>query len=281
MIAVWLIEADVFGESFDALKAEIRRQGMVWEIVQARPFLNGLVPRIGAHQLSENDCVVFSGTYPLMRHIQLHYHWMPGGWCTAENFECAGYYAHFRRHLLNQDHAILGIDEALTQVENLFAQFAREGQVFFRPGGVQKTFTGRCVDRQQFVLALQSARYSRGSVLVAPPREITDEWRLVISRGRVIAASQYRSAGRLQVTPGCRKDVTTYADSLLAEIPWRPDPIFMMDVCRSNGALYLLELNSFSCSGLYQCDPGAVITEVRALAVEAWQQTEKTTSQAG
>ena len=29
--------------------------------------------------------IVFSGSYPLMRHIQLHTRWRPGGWCAAEN----------------------------------------------------------------------------------------------------------------------------------------------------------------------------------------------------
>src|SRR5438067_6039373 len=113
MIPTWLIEADVFGRSFEPVKAEIRQQGMVWDIVQPRPFLNGVVPVVGGHRLTDDDCVIFSGTFPLMRHIQLHYSWVPGGWCSAENFDCATYYRHFGRHLLNQAHAILTIDEAL------------------------------------------------------------------------------------------------------------------------------------------------------------------------
>ena len=35
--------------------------------------------------------------------------------------------------------------------------------------------------------------------------------------------------------------------------------------------LYLVELNSFSCSGFYQCDPAAVVREIKRLAVEQWQ----------
>jgi hypothetical protein len=127
------------------------------------------------------------------------------------------------------------------------------------------------MDRDSFVLALQSARYAGGTVLVASPRPIAREWRVVVARGQFIAASQYRSESQIDVSPGCPREVRAYVEALLAEVAYRPDPIFMMDVCTSGDELYLLELNSFSCSGLYQCDPAAVVREVKHLATEAWQ----------
>jgi hypothetical protein len=271
MIPIWLIEADVFGRSFEPVKVEARQQGMVWEIVQPGPFLNGVVPTVNGHRLAEQDCVVFSGTFPLMRHIQLHCPWIPGGWCTADNFDCARYYPYFGRLLLNHAHAILPLEEALAGVEEIFAQFGRGGQAFVRPCGVHKTFTGRCVDREAFVFALESARYAKGCVLVASPQDISQEWRVVVARGRFVAASLYRSEGRHTESPGCPREVRAYVDRLLAEVPYRPDPIYMMDLCASGNDLFLLELNSFSCSGLYRCDPAAVVKEVKGLAIEQWQ----------
>ncbi len=274
MVPIWLIEADAFGRSFEPVKVEARQQGMVWEIVQPGPFLNGLVPRVNGHRLTDRDCVVFSGTFPLMRHIQLHYPWIPGGWCTADRFDCSNYYPYFGRHLLNREHAILTLEEALSQAGAIFAQFDRGGQVFVRPCGVQKTFTGRCVDRDEFVLALESARYAKGAVLVASPREISQEWRVVIARGRFVAASLYRAEGYHTELSSCPPEVRAYVDRLLSEIPYRPDPIYMMDVCASGNNLFLLELNSFSCSGLYRCDPAAVVREVKGLAIEQWQESK-------
>jgi len=63
-------------------------------------------------------------------------------------------------------------------------------------------------------------------------------------------------------------------DGLLAEVPYRPDPIYMMDICVSGNKLHLLELNSFSCSGLYQCDPSAVVNTVKELALDEWQRAQ-------
>jgi hypothetical protein len=45
----------------------------------------------------------------------------------------------------------------------------------------------------------------------------------------------------------------------------------MMDICESEGELFLLELNSFSCSALYQCDFTAVVAAASELATRAWE----------
>jgi hypothetical protein len=272
MTPVWLIEADVFGRSFEPIKAAIRQHGMAWEIVHPGPFLNGVVPALGGHRLNDQDCVIFSGTFPLMRHIQLHYAWRPGGWCTAEHFDCRNYYPHFGRRLLNHEHAILTLEEALNRVGEVFAQFGKGGQVFIRPCGVQKTFTGRCVDREEFVLAVESARYANVPILIAAPQTIAREWRVVVSRGRLVAASQYKSDGAHREAPGCPREVRTFVDRLLSDVRYRPDPIYLMDIGESANSFYLIELNSFSCSGLYQCDASEVVREVKGLAIEEWRQ---------
>ena len=47
---------------------------------------------------------------------------------------------------------------------------------------------------------------------------------------------------------GCPAEVRAFATKMLAEVRWRPDPIFMMDVCQAEGRLRLIELNGFSIS---------------------------------
>lgn len=274
MVPVWLFEVDVFGRSMEPMKVEARQQGMGWGLVQPRPFLAGQAPDVSGIRLTDQDCVIFSGTFPLMRHIQLHRKWSPGGWCTAENLDCRAYYPAFGQHLLNHANVVLSMDDALAGAGGLFARFGREGRVFARPVGVQKTFTGRCMEPDDFSRALESSRYTREPVLIASPREVEREWRVVVARGRFVAASQYMQEGRYAESPGCPREVRDYVGRILAEVPYRPDPIYTMDICVSEGGLHVLELNSFSCSGLYQCDAAAVVAEVKALAVEAWRQAK-------
>ena len=73
------------------------------------------------------------------------------------------------------------------------------------------------------------------------------------------------------VAPGCPQVVRDYAEAMLAEVSWRPDPVFMLDVCEADGQLWLVEINGFSCSWLYQCDLAAVVAEASGLATQAWE----------
>jgi hypothetical protein len=45
----------------------------------------------------------------------------------------------------------------------------------------------------------------------------------------------------------------------------------MLDVCESEGGLYLLELNGFSSSAVYPCDHAAVVSAASDLAARRWR----------
>jgi hypothetical protein len=150
--------------------------------------------------------------------------------------------------------------------------FGRDDEVFVRPKGCHKLFTGRCVYRDDFASALAPTRYDPATlVVVAAPREIDREWRLVVAGGRVVAASQYAERGGKSVAPGCPEPVRAYAEGMLAEVPWRPDPIFMLNVCEAGGRVWLVELNGFSTSWLSQCDLAAAVGQASELAAAAWE----------
>jgi hypothetical protein len=100
--------------------------------------------------------------------------------------------------------------------------------------------------------------------LVARPKKIAREWRLIVAAGEVIAGSQYRSDGG--TTAGCPEEGTAFAAKMLRDVDWRPDPMFVMDVCDSEDGLRLLELNSFSCSGHYLADLATVVERASELA---------------
>jgi hypothetical protein len=56
-------------------------------------------------------------------------------------------------------------------------------------------------------------------------------------------------------------------------VRWRPDPIFMLDICEAEERFWLVEINGFSCSWLYACDLAAVVREASRLASECWKGT--------
>jgi hypothetical protein len=272
MRPVWLIEAGVYGAEADPLLAEIRRQGMAADVVPHQSLKKGSAPVIDGQPLPQDACVIGYGTFPFAREIQLHQRWVPGAWCNPEKLDCATYFAYFGKFLLNQHYAILPGVEAIRQRDWLFSVFGRGEEVFARPTSCHKLFVGRRISRETFNNALAPTRYDPATlVVVAPPKEIACEWRLVVVGDRVVAGSQYAQDGTRAISPNCPGEVRAFTESMLAEVRWRPDPIFMLDVCESEGRLWLVELNSFSCSWLYQCDLCAVVAEASALARQVWE----------
>jgi hypothetical protein len=270
MLPVWLIEAGVYGEEARPLLAEIRRQGMAAEFVSHSALCKGSAVTVAGRRLEDGDCAIGYGTFPFARQIQLHHRWIPGAWCSPENLDCTTYFAHFGRFLLNQQYAILPGVEAIRMQDWLFSVFAEDNQIFARPAGCHKLFTGRRIPRESFADALAPTRYDPATlVVIASPRPIGREWRLVVAAGRVIAASQYARAGERAVSKGCPDETVAFAENMLTEVRWRPDPVFMLDVCESDARLWLVELNGFSCSWLYACDPAPVVATVSELASRA------------
>ena len=43
------------------------------------------------------------------------------------------------------------------------------------------------------------------------------------------------------------------------QVSWYPESVYTLDICESEGKLYVLELGSFSCAGEYACDLSAIV----------------------
>jgi hypothetical protein len=271
MHPTWLIEAGVYHEEADTLLAEIRRQGMTGGIVPHSRLRPGAVLVLEGQHIPPDGCVIGYGTFPFARQIQLHFRWSPGAWCDAESLDCSTYFAYFGKYLLNQHYAIMPGVEAIRQGDWLFSVFGGGEEVFARPTGCHKLFVGRCIQRESFASALAPSRYDPATqVVIAAPREIGREWRVVVIGDSVIAASRYAEDGAKSVVAGCPDEVRDFVAGMLKAVSWRPDPIFMMDVCESDGRLWLVELNGFSCSWLYECDLPKVVGRASELAVRQW-----------
>ena len=253
-LPTWLIESGVYGAEVEPLAAEVRRQGMDCRFVSYREVVKGPYP------LPPGAFAIVYGTYPTVRHAMLHRGWVPGGWCSPEKLDCAAYYPHFAAFLLNDRHEILTGVDAFRECGRLYHSFGAGGHVFARPTSVHKLFVGRLIAEVEFEAALAPTRYDpETKVVVAAPRELGREWRLVVAGDEVVAGSQYAEGGVKSVAPGCPDEVLSFARAMLASVRWQPDELFMLDVCESDSGLRLVELNGFSCSWLYACDAGKVV----------------------
>lgn len=216
MKPTWLIERGVYGEYAIALKAEVERQGTNCFEVDYRPGKQPPGDIVGCWNLAEDACAVVWGTLPLVRQVQLHHSWVPGGWCNVENLDGSAYYAQFGQLLLNHHCAILPGVQAFELEDDLFSKFGINDEIFVRSSGVQKLFPGKVVYKDNFQEAIAASRYDPTMlVLVSTPKEIGREWRLVIAQDEVIAASQYRDNGALATYPDYSEHVAQFAADAL------------------------------------------------------------------
>jgi hypothetical protein len=109
--------------------------------------------------------------------------------------------------------------------------------------------------------------------VIASPQPISREWRVVVIEDQIVSGSQYAVGGERAIAVDFPSEVHAFAESMLSAVRWRPDPAFMLDVCESAGRLWLVELNSFSGSWLYQCELSAVVSAASELCKRIWRQS--------
>ncbi len=275
MKAKWLLEEDVFQENLDGIKQAIISQGMEYKMLKYIPF-EGTV--FDQYNPNREDCVIGYGSLGMTQQLLRKTRWVPGAWCNLKHFECKHYYAYLGQYLLNSEYIMLPYGELLRQKYMLFSMLGMHNTLFIRPSSGFKTFTGKVVHRDDYEKEVEYFGFydvtPEELVVVAKPRAIQGEWRVVVVNGKPVAASMYKWGGKPKVEAGCPTDVWEYAAEV-AKI-WQPERCFVIDVCNvhfhSFRTLRVVEINSFSSSGLYACDKNAVVEAVSAAAVEEYEE---------
>jgi len=271
----WMIE-DFEGRGIlDPLIGEIKVQGMKCEIVTYIPFQSGKYDNY-----LDEDCVIFYGSLNLASQIHRTKPWVPGSICNFKNLCCLTYYSYWGQYLLNKDYIMLPLMELNRRKEDIYKQFGIDGCIFMRPDSGFKCFSGDVykiedVDSEINVINnYASKNIDEILVVISSPKKITAEWRCVVVNKKVVASSQYKENGKLDIKEGAEKDVIDLANEV-ASSEWQPDKAYTLDICKSNGEFYLLEANSFSCSGFYKCNPKPIVTIVSKIALEEWQEYQE------
>lgn len=267
----WLVESFERDMAIDYLVNEIRLQGMECSVVEYIPFESG-----SYNQYNNNDCVVFHGSLNLARQIQREKGWIPGVICNFDNFKCSTYYSYWGKYLLNDDYIMLPMMEFYRRRHSIYNWYGCDNTVFIRPDSGSKTFGGMTLYKEDIDREFDLIKSYAGKqvedilVVVSTPKVISKEWRIVIADKKVVASSQYKENGKLYIKEGCDAGAINLA-LLIAEEEWAPDIAYTLDICKSNDDYYLIEANSFSCSGLYDCHLPSVVRSISNVALKEWE----------
>jgi ATP-grasp domain, R2K clade family 3 len=146
--------------------------------------------------------------------------------------------------------------------------------LFIRPDGVTKTFAGMVVAGSQWGREVERIDAMSGVgdqtwVFMAKPQEIIAEYRFFIVACGVVAGSQYRRNGVLDIRIDTSGPAQSLADQVAAAA-WQPDNCYVVDVADTPTGPKIIEFNSLSCAGLYACDQEAII---HAVSVQVMRDT--------
>lgn len=267
----WLVEDFDPDNKFADLAAEAERQGCDVRVEKYIPFEGGKLD-----YFSDEDIVLSQTSINLALQIQKQTNWKPGPWLTAEHYECTHYYpllqnagipllngdCMFARRRMIEDHRDMLVKE--------FGE-AGSGRIFIRPSSGLKPFTGMVFIAREPHWSSDWQWVKMGTnendvLLVARPfgheDRVTNEWRFIAAEGEIIAGSHYMNSDY-------ESPVADEAREMAVETAkvYQPDPMYTVDVCKTaDGKFHIMELNSFSCAGLYGCDLKLVVERAIEIA---------------
>lgn len=281
----WIIEEFQADNKSELLAQEAESQGCEVEFVRCIPFQGG---QYGT-SFKEEDCVIVQTSINLARQLQREKKWIPGPWMNAKAYECSNYYAYLGQHHLNSDYVMIPRKDLPRRI-GFFRELFKDpdGALFIRPSTGQKSFTGKVFHAQHWKRDweyVEEQTDESSLLIIAAPKYLIREWRFVVTKDRVVTGSLYKErvgpiySGKYRETTGEYNYVGTDHDvgawqkvEYILTKGFSPDPLFVIDICEDvNESFHLLEVGSFSCAGLYDCNLQKIVEAANESAVKEWK----------
>lgn len=246
------------------------------EVISQGMTVYGISHRLGQQvdfsKYDSKGCIVCYGDIDFIRQVTTRAPFIPGAFCNFHNMKCSTYYAYFGKYLLNGQYMMMPVGDLLTKWE----EFCES--LFVRPDSGAKPFIGYVVapNEKDKIQTLVQSVGPETLVVIAPEQKIETEWRFVICDKKVIAGCEYLPTERsYPITPWIKSSkppLFRLAEEIASQ-EWQPDLCYTIDIAETDlGEIRLLEINSFSCAGLYCCDMSSVIHHVSEVAGKEWKE---------
>lgn len=267
----WLVEKYEDNNFINGLIEALQKNNFVYSVVDNFHFQYDT-----SFLFPDEDCVIFYGGLSFSKVLQREKKWIPGPISNFQNLECLTYFSHFGKYILNQDYIMMPLNELCRRKEEIYNKFSINNKIFLRPNSGAKTFCGNVYDFDFLDSEIDTIKkygklpLDRILSIISSPKKIEKEWRIVIVNREVVGYSLYKKNEEIFEERSC-DDGAIELSRKIANEEWQPDNAYTADVCFCNGEYSLLEINSFSCAGLYECDPIPIMHSVSECAFNEWE----------
>ncbi len=225
----------------------------------------------------EKGPVVFLGSINLAHMVNRYTRWLPGCFAQFDYYKWSYYSNYISKFLWNFESVMYPYGYFRSRYESIRVDIDHHSaeSVFVRPDTGCKSFTGQIVRTEDDLRYLDTRAKPSDLVVVSQVAVPATEWRFFCSKQGVITGSQYRRQGRLEVdelgdVPAGAAD---FCLKVIGSLQDFPEELFVVDVgVDSDGNFGVIEMNSFSCSGIYACDADKIISAAASVAERLWKE---------
>lgn len=251
-------------EDTQKLADALDRLGIYYSWHKVVPFIGELVPE---PEVRDPRAVVMFGSYTLWRYAEAKgFH--PGVFRIAP----------FVHEKPWQSFMLNGPDAAFLHVSEIEAKLPDDGRHWFiRPVADSKEQAGNVKAAAEIretarkVMALDPDEIPNGSLrpdtlmMLTRPARILKEWRIWIVNGNVVTYSLYKEGARVTYRHEIDEDALEFAQTL-AGLNKGYSPAYVMDICRTEEGLRLVETNCINAAGFYAADLAKLAVTINGMA---------------
>lgn len=169
---------------------------------------------------------------------------------------CLSWIPIFREYILSPRYTFF---QDLGYFKNYHSAF--DYPLYLRPADGYKSFAGQVFpSKEKFVeeynYLTKNLNFSNELMCVTSPvKKIDKEWRMVWIDNKFVDGCQYMDGQSfVEVSTDIPNQVVELTSKIANNDYFINIPNFVIDICQSDGKLYLLEINSFESSSFYICD---------------------------
>lgn len=198
-------------------------------------------------------------------------------YCNEEVMRTINYYPRIVTETLLNGYGLWISFDTLKENYKRICDYFQSNSLFVRPDSGFKAFSPTVlnydrrdessIERDINILIENYQIHPNTLCLVNRAQKIHSETRFIIVDGNIVDSSFYRMDGKLKYKNGCDRVTQKVVEKFLKGF-WIPDRCFTCDVAVTDDGPKIIELNAFSCAGLYDCDYKLVFDAVSRCAVK-------------